>query len=243
MLRRFKPSPTLGVALLALFVALGGTGYAATKINGKDIKDRSVAGKKLKNGAVATKQLKIGAVATKQLRRGAVTGAKVRRGSLTARQVKLESLTGAQIAEQTLGTVPRAAVADAVAPEGAKSFVPAGRFHFGELIRMAKTGAEGDTPLRTLVASGPFTVEVGCYIDAAQTGAKVHLTSTEAGSVLDYEQGTSSTWTWTSNTFSAGTDFLTLIAPSGATVSVILDVVLNGLGTDCAYVAQYTTNR
>ena len=35
------------VATLALFVALGGAGYAATQINGAQIKDRSIAGKKL----------------------------------------------------------------------------------------------------------------------------------------------------------------------------------------------------
>jgi hypothetical protein len=38
----------MAVALLALFVALGGTGYAVTKINGKVLKDRSVPAKKLK---------------------------------------------------------------------------------------------------------------------------------------------------------------------------------------------------
>jgi len=41
------------VAYLALFVALGGSGYAAVKINGKNLKDRSVAGKKLKSDSVA----------------------------------------------------------------------------------------------------------------------------------------------------------------------------------------------
>jgi hypothetical protein len=38
----------MAVALLALFVALGGTGYAVTKINGNALKDRSVPAKKLK---------------------------------------------------------------------------------------------------------------------------------------------------------------------------------------------------
>ena len=47
-----RPSPPLVVALLALFVALGGVGYAATAINGKDIKNRSVAGRKLKKNTL-----------------------------------------------------------------------------------------------------------------------------------------------------------------------------------------------
>src|SRR5690349_6461457 len=48
MSRLRPPSPEMAVALLALFVALGGTGYAVTKINGKVLKDRSVPAKKLK---------------------------------------------------------------------------------------------------------------------------------------------------------------------------------------------------
>src|SRR5437763_543025 len=47
-----RPSPALVVALLALFVVLGSGAYAATQINGKNLKDRSVAGKKLKRNTV-----------------------------------------------------------------------------------------------------------------------------------------------------------------------------------------------
>lgn len=40
--RRFVPSPAMIVALLALFVALGGTVYAAAKINGHQIENHSI---------------------------------------------------------------------------------------------------------------------------------------------------------------------------------------------------------
>ena len=46
------PSPAMAVALLALFVALGGTGYAVTKINGSVLKNRSVPAKKLKKDQI-----------------------------------------------------------------------------------------------------------------------------------------------------------------------------------------------
>ena len=52
-----RPSPSMGVALVALFIALGGTGYAAVKINGKDIKNGTVTGKKLKNRTLGTAKL------------------------------------------------------------------------------------------------------------------------------------------------------------------------------------------
>lgn len=56
-LMRRRPSPSMVVALIALFVAFGGTGYAALK-------------------------LPADSVGTKQLRKSAVTGAKVKDFSL-----------------------------------------------------------------------------------------------------------------------------------------------------------------
>lgn len=91
-LRFRRPSPALVISLIALFVAMGGVGYAAVKINGKNIKNNSIPGKKLKNSAVATKKLK----------NGAVSNAKV----------KNNALTGAKINEATLGEVPSATNAD-----------------------------------------------------------------------------------------------------------------------------------
>lgn len=46
------------VALVALFVALGGTAYAAGTINGKEIQNGTIAGKKLKKDGVGGKQVK-----------------------------------------------------------------------------------------------------------------------------------------------------------------------------------------
>jgi hypothetical protein len=53
------------IALLALFVALGGTGYAAVAINGKQLKNGTVTGKKLKRDTLTgreVKESKLGAV-------------------------------------------------------------------------------------------------------------------------------------------------------------------------------------
>jgi hypothetical protein len=54
----YRVSHSMVVAYLALFVALGGSGYAAVKINGKDIKSRSVAGTKLKKNTVTGTEVK-----------------------------------------------------------------------------------------------------------------------------------------------------------------------------------------
>jgi hypothetical protein len=53
-----RMSPSMAVALLALFVALGGTGYAAAKINGRDIRNRSIPGTKLQRNTLSGAQIR-----------------------------------------------------------------------------------------------------------------------------------------------------------------------------------------
>jgi len=47
-----RPSPAMAVAVLALFVALGGSSYAAVKINGKNLTNRSIAAKKIQKDSL-----------------------------------------------------------------------------------------------------------------------------------------------------------------------------------------------
>jgi hypothetical protein len=70
-------SPALGVALLALFVALGGTGYAALK---------------LPKNSVGSKQIRKGGVRNSDIASNAVTGAKVKRASLDGTDFKAGTL-------------------------------------------------------------------------------------------------------------------------------------------------------
>jgi hypothetical protein len=79
------------LSALALFVALGGTVYAAGRINGREIRVRSLPGNRLKPHSVPADRLKAGA-----LRSGPVG-----------------PLTGEDIDERSLGQVPSAAYAEA----------------------------------------------------------------------------------------------------------------------------------
>jgi hypothetical protein len=86
-----RQSPALVVSLIALFVALGGTVYAARKIDGKTIRAKSLPGNRLKLHSVAANRLKPGMLG----------------GS------KFDGpLTGADINELTLGQVPNAGHAE-----------------------------------------------------------------------------------------------------------------------------------
>lgn len=80
------------IACLALFVALGGTVYAAGKISGKQIKRNSLPGNRIKPKTIQPNRIKP--------------------KSLTGRQIRANSLTGAQVNEKTLVGVSAAALAD-----------------------------------------------------------------------------------------------------------------------------------
>ncbi len=57
------------VAVIALFVALGGSGYAAIQLNGKNLDNRSIPGKKLKKGTVTGREVKNGALSAADFNR------------------------------------------------------------------------------------------------------------------------------------------------------------------------------
>ncbi len=72
------------VAFIALFVALGGSVYAAGKISGTQIKSGSVPGNRIKSKSLTAKQIKP----------GSLTGAQIKAGSLGATQINQSTLTG-----------------------------------------------------------------------------------------------------------------------------------------------------
>ena len=57
-LRSYRPNHTVVVAYLALFVALGGSSYAALTITGKNVKNSSLTGKDIKNNSVTGADVK-----------------------------------------------------------------------------------------------------------------------------------------------------------------------------------------
>ena len=85
------------IAMLALFIALGGTTYAATA---------------LPKNSVGTKQLKNNAVTAAKIKNGSATNGKIGANAITGAKVKDDSLTGADVLESSLGKVPSAAAAD-----------------------------------------------------------------------------------------------------------------------------------
>lgn len=80
------------IAVVALFVALGGAAYAGSKIDGKNIVNASIGGGKLKRETITANKIK----------KGTITGAQIKEGSIASSAIDLA----------TLGTVPSASSAN-----------------------------------------------------------------------------------------------------------------------------------
>jgi hypothetical protein len=98
-----RGSPALVVAGIALFVALGGSVYAASKgkLSGKAIRVKSLPGNRLKVRSVPGNRLKPHSIPASGLMPGVLAAAQTS-----------APLTGAAIDEKTLGQVPRATYAE-----------------------------------------------------------------------------------------------------------------------------------
>jgi hypothetical protein len=79
------------IAVIALFIALGGAAYAGSKINGKTIVNKSIGGGKLKNETI--------------------TANKIKKGTITSAQIAPGSINSTVINVSNLATVPSATTA------------------------------------------------------------------------------------------------------------------------------------
>ncbi len=108
------------MATLAFFLALGGVGYAATK---------------LPKNSVHAKQIAKGAVKTAKLGKAAVTQAKIKGGAVGSAQIQPGAVGGSQIASGAVGTtqIASGAVGSAQIGDGqvtAAKIAPAEAIHF-----------------------------------------------------------------------------------------------------------------
>lgn len=96
------------IAYLALFVALGGTAYAAEKIGTKDIKDGAVRSKQIGDNRVRSKDIKDGTgVKSRDVKNGDLSEVDIAARSLTGKSIKNDSLTAAQIDESSFPSTIR----------------------------------------------------------------------------------------------------------------------------------------
>jgi hypothetical protein len=98
----YRQVPAVVLAIVVLVAALGGTVYAAGKINGHAVKVKSLPGNRLALRSVPGNRLKPGSIRGEMLAPGSVGSAQLAPGSVTGVQIDLASL----------GQVPNATHAD-----------------------------------------------------------------------------------------------------------------------------------
>jgi hypothetical protein len=114
MLANFRPHLNYAnvMATLAVFVTLGGSGYAAVTINGKNLKNRSVPGMKLKKNTLGGKEIKESKLAKVPSAKLADTATTATTAGSAANASNLDGRDSAAFLSSAPGAVGSANVAD-----------------------------------------------------------------------------------------------------------------------------------
>jgi hypothetical protein len=213
------------VACLALFVALGGASYAATRLP-----KGSVGTKQLKSGAVTAAKLKPGSVTAAKLGPGAVGAPQLGAGAVGTKALADGAVTGAKVNVATLGTVPSAAHADIAAEAGDAATLqgkPPSAFIQGEGQLLGNTvqlnlGDKG-VPVLEVPGFGPLTGECVAGGKGKPVGnfGFTNASGTKLSTTLQYPEGSDggvlppgqaggvggfevvAAWTWTFSTLTS----------------------------------------
>ena len=97
------------LSCMALFIALGGTAYAAVKLKPNQVKavniaKQAVTNAKIKTQAVTSGKIKNGGVVNADLGAGAVTGSKIGKEAVTSGALAKKAVTEAKLGPESVGT-------------------------------------------------------------------------------------------------------------------------------------------
>lgn len=190
-LRPRRPTAGTLIALVALFVALGGPAEAAKLINGKLIKRGTIRSAQVKDRSLSTRDLSstavrslmstpAGSIGTAQLARGAVIADRLAANSVAGATVVDDSLTAADLAGGSVGNSELATSAVT------RSKIAANAVAQSELVTGAVTSAEvGDGQLAGKdvgAFTGTLTVDFGDVATNACVGLDQDVAPVVAGS-------------------------------------------------------------
>jgi hypothetical protein len=208
----------MAVALLALFLSLGGVSYGVATgfIDSREIKDETIRSKDIRNSTIRTQDL----------RNNEVRGFDIRNSTIRGVDVALNTLTGADIDEAKLTEVPEAAKADradAATTADAVGGVSAAKIAFS---------AADSTAFTSILDVGGVKLEAEC---AAGAQLSVRATTTEPESAIFDQIG--ATQDGDAN-FDPG-DLRPIVAPADAIAGVSGDLVFRGSGGRTVSVELY----
>ncbi len=153
-------------ALLALFVALGGSSYAAIRVGSAEIADNSIRSKDIHDGEVR------GA----DIAKDTIRGTDIRDGDLQGRDIRDHTISGDDVKESSLGKVPLAGEADTLGGKSAAAFLGSDKLvRVGPVALQRGRGAHGGH-------QRPVHLDGHCTDEDGDTHLSVKLESTEDGS-------------------------------------------------------------
>lgn len=174
-----RPSPALIVAIGAVVLACAGTAFAASKIHGSQIQNRTITGPKVKKATLGGVHMRARSVGGGKIR--PFTGGIIKNKTIAGHKLRDKTLTGEQIDVSKLGTVPEA---EAVAGDARYST----KLAFGQAQELAEVA--------------PFKLVAQCFQNVTDSQgnanrdvARVLIGTAEAGSVytsgIGSKEGTS----------------------------------------------------
>jgi hypothetical protein len=171
ILRR-RPSPAMVVAMIALFVALGGVsyGFATGSIDSREIK----------NNEVRSLDLRDNQIRSRDIRNNEVRGIDIRNSTIQSRDIAINAVRGEDVKEDTLAKVPSAMLADSATSATSADSVTSLK------IIPQTTVAEGADPA-TLASHGPLTLLGKCAASGPDTVASLAVRTSENNSAADGE--------------------------------------------------------
>lgn len=166
-----RPSPATIIALLAMFIAMGGTTYAVTK---------------LPKRSVGSLQLKKGAVHKENIANGAVTASKLGRGLIAAAPAAATGPAIVNVPSDSVAYASRAGWADAAGNASALNGKDSSYFLTRNTVVDLPRFTLTDGQTRVVLTRGPFTYTATCDINSGGTDtAQILIASTENHSAFD----------------------------------------------------------
>jgi hypothetical protein len=190
MLARLRRRATFAnvTSALALFVALGGTSYAAITLPAN-----SVGSDQIRTGAVGTPEIRTGGVGASEIKTSAVRASEIKTGGVGASEIHTDAVRAKEIKSGSVGNDELAA--DAVTGPKVKD----GSLEAADLSDAARSSLAGNAPFRvavntagavaagngTAVRNGPgvYTVDFGKDVSACFYSAT--LAAVKNGTTID----------------------------------------------------------
>jgi hypothetical protein len=159
--RRARLNFANAASALALFVALGGTSYAAATLP-----FNSVGKGQIKPNAVGKSEAAARSIGTSELRNGGVTSADIKTGAVGASEVRANAIDSDELADKGIKSAD-------IADDAKAELTAANGVTFRAGAKGDGTGAVGNAKAISRASAGVYSVDLGKDVSACQVSATI----------------------------------------------------------------------